>query len=408
MKLRRLAEDFRVDEVSSFPVDTGGPFACYRLQKRGIGTPEAIDQLLRKWDLQRKRISYGGLKDRHAITTQFLTIHNGPAKSLKLQHFALEYLGRAARAFTATDIEGNRFELTLRSMSPEEVQRALQTVPELSATGVPNYFDDQRFGSVTTNGEFIAAPWVKGDYERTLWLAFAAPTPFDRPAEREQKEILRTHWGDWKTCKAQLERSHRRSIITFLDDRPGDFRGAWGRTRPDMRSLYLAAFQSYLWNEILAEAIRQRTSESNRVLVPMKLGGYPFFRGLESGIWNELQSLSIPLPTARQKLEPGPVTDLVRSVLQRLGWEQRELRVKYPRDSFFSKHWRNAVVSLRDFAAESGIDELDSRRQKLTLSFTLPRGSYATIVVKRLTTAAGVSEVEGLEEDSDAEEGQED
>ncbi|HQZ67425.1 MAG TPA: tRNA pseudouridine(13) synthase TruD, partial [Planctomycetaceae bacterium] len=63
MKLRRLPEDFRVEELTSIAASNGA-FALYRLTKTSIGTPEAISAIVERWKVQRKRISYGGLKDR--------------------------------------------------------------------------------------------------------------------------------------------------------------------------------------------------------------------------------------------------------------------------------------------------------------------------------------------------------
>ena len=77
MKLRRLPDDFQVQELTSIVPD-GGSFALYRLTKTSIGTPEAVKAIVERWGVQRKRISYGGLKDRHAVTVQHVTIHNGP------------------------------------------------------------------------------------------------------------------------------------------------------------------------------------------------------------------------------------------------------------------------------------------------------------------------------------------
>ena len=93
MKLRRLPEDFQVDEQTDFEL-SGGPFAVYRLTKRSIGTPEAIASIVERWKVPRRRISYGGLKDRHAITSQHLTIQHGPKKPLRQSSFELSYLAR--------------------------------------------------------------------------------------------------------------------------------------------------------------------------------------------------------------------------------------------------------------------------------------------------------------------------
>jgi tRNA pseudouridine13 synthase len=84
-------------------------------------------------------------------------------------------------------------------------------------------------------------------------------------------------------------------------------------------------------------------------------------------------------------LEPGPTNDLVERVLCEMGLELRDLRVKYPRDSFFSRADRRAVVLPANLGHSAAQDELAEGRRKVTLSFDLPRGAYATIVVKRIT-----------------------
>jgi tRNA pseudouridine13 synthase len=63
--------------------------------------------------------------------------------------------------------------------------------------------------------------------------------------------------------------------------------------------------------------------------------------------------------------------------------------VKHPRDAFFSKGWRKAVVRAERLNWEAGPDELDPGKRRLELEFILPRGSYATVLVKRITAAAG-------------------
>ena len=69
------------------------------------------------------------------------------------------------------------------------------------------------------------------------------------------------------------------------------------------------------------------------------------------------------------------------------GLELRQLRVKYPRDSFFAKGNRAALAVPQSLMHESAVDNLHSGRKKLRINFELPRGSYATIVIKRLTSA---------------------
>lgn len=98
MKLKCRPDDFCVKECTAFTPD-GGDYALYRLTKRSLGTPEAIEALLRRWRIDRRQVAYGGLKDRHAVTVQHVTIHRGPRRGLKQTNLELTYLGQASRPF---------------------------------------------------------------------------------------------------------------------------------------------------------------------------------------------------------------------------------------------------------------------------------------------------------------------
>src|SRR5512145_1681845 len=79
MKLKCLPEDFQVQEQIALAPGSG-PFALYRLTKSSLGTPEAIDAIVDRWRLRRGQIAFAGLKDKHALTQQFVTIHSGPRR----------------------------------------------------------------------------------------------------------------------------------------------------------------------------------------------------------------------------------------------------------------------------------------------------------------------------------------
>ena len=98
-----------------------------------------------------------------------------------------------------------------------------------------------------------------------------------------------------------------------------------------------------------------------------------------------LNEAELQLPCARIDRPDGIAGDQLDAVLQEEKIELRELRVKYPRDSFFSKGMRKAMIRPTGLTCKVEGDELHDNRQKLTLSFALPRGSYATILVKRIT-----------------------
>ena len=156
MKLKQHPEDFEVEEVTDFVPTGQGPFALYRIEKRSWTTLDALQAIRRRWKIEPQRVSYGGLKDRHAHTVQYFTIFHGPKRDLKHAEVLVHYLGQATAPYTSKDIRANRFRITLRDVRPEELAAARSALEEVRVDGVPNYFDDQRFGSVGDKGRFVA------------------------------------------------------------------------------------------------------------------------------------------------------------------------------------------------------------------------------------------------------------
>lgn len=388
MKLKRQAEDFQVEELPAVRGGDRGRYTFYRLRKRGLGTLEAIEAICRRWNIAGGRLHYGGLKDRHAVTVQYMTILDGPPRAMHQTHFDLEPLGRLAHPYGPAHFRGNRFDVVLRDLTSRAVERGLTALGELPRDGLPNYFDDQRFGSVGFDGGFIAQAWLGGDHERALRLAIAEPNASDRPDTKVEKEILRECWGRWPEAKARLDRSHARSLVTYLVDHPTDFRGAFARVRRELRSLYFSAFQSHLWNLLLARLIERTTRPDQRIPIDFKLAAFPIHRGLDAAQAEVLAGWRIPLPAARTPLPEGPARDLALEVVGELGLGWDDLRVRHLKDVFFSKGERPALFFAENLTHDVAPDELEPGRKKLRLAFDLPKGAYATLVVKRLTDAA--------------------
>ena len=384
MKLKRQPEDFRVEELTDF-VPSNGHYAFYRLEKRGMGTPEVVQAVCRRWNIDRRRLSYGGLKDRHAITTQFVTIDGGPRQELKQTSFTMEYLGQASRPFTPRDIAGNRFAIVMRHMAPDALKRAETALDEIARDRLPNYFDDQRFGSLGQSGEFVAKAWCAENYDRALWLAIAEPNEHDRPDDKREKKLLRDQWKKWPQVKAALGKGNRRSLVTYLCDHPDDLRGAFARTSEDLRSLYLSAYQSFAWNALLASVIRDLVPPTQLAPVRLKGGDLVFYRSLDEKARAALFALELALPSSRAEYDATMKARAERA----LGAPLESMKIRHPRENFFSKGVRAATLEAKNVAKESAEDELYGGKRKLILKFDLPRGAYATMIVKRVTVAAG-------------------
>ncbi|HKB05501.1 MAG TPA: tRNA pseudouridine(13) synthase TruD [Gemmataceae bacterium] len=387
MKLKQRPEDFRVEEFPAVaPVPPGGPFCFYRLEKRGWTTPDALAAVRRRWKVDFRRLFYGGLKDRHAHTIQYLTIHNGPDRDLAHGGFTVTYLGRLSEPYTSEQVRANGFAITMRSLSAADVAQAESALPEVADVGVANYFDDQRFGSVAQGNGFVAREMVLGNFEGALRLALAAPYDHDRADAKRAKAILNARWGDWAAAKAELPRGHARSIVDYLDHHPTDFKGACSRLRPELQGLYLSAWQSHLWNKMLARWLTERLSEDRLFPIGLKTAEVVMPRSMPDLVRAEWDKLSLPLPSARLKLDPSaPWAGVVTAVMAEEGIALEEMRIRGMEKPFFSKGERAAKVPVANLTWVVGDDELNRRRRKLELRFELPRGSYATMLVKRLT-----------------------
>jgi tRNA pseudouridine13 synthase len=385
MKLKQEPDDFRVEELTDVVPGDRGPFAFYRLEKRGWSTPDALAAVRRRWKIEPRRLSYGGLKDRHAATVQYLSIFQGPKRDLRHHQVEVTYLGQVAHPYASTDIRANRFRVRLRAIAATEVEAAERALDQVRAGGVPNYFDDQRFGSVVPGGEFIARLMVRERFEDALRLALTGPYEFDRAEQKREKATLREHWGDWPALKETLPRGHARSLIDYLLHHPDDFRGAMARLRPELRGLYLSAYQSHLWNRMLARWLREHCRPDQLVSVKLRLGEVPMHRDLDDEQRSALASLSLPLPSARMRLAADdPRAEVVNAVLAEEGLEARQLKIKGIRELFFSKGERAATCMPANLTGRAEPDERHPGKQALNLDFELPRGCYATLIVKRV------------------------
>ena len=247
MKIKQAPEDFRVEEVSRLEVGNTGGFTVYRLEKRGIGTPEAVRQVAKRWQLPREALGVSGLKDTHGHTGQMLTIREGPARNLDGGHWKLNYLGRSNRPATRAALVANRFRIVVRELN--DPVRFCGRAERAAEIGFPDYYDDQRFGSLRgTGGRFIADSLLAGDFESALRLAIASPDRKDRSAVRRRRVALRDGWGDWAALCDNLPESFERNVAQRLAD-GATFTEAYTMIDRELRRLHLSAYQAHRFNE---------------------------------------------------------------------------------------------------------------------------------------------------------------
>jgi tRNA pseudouridine13 synthase len=147
--LRKLPEDFLVEEIPAYPPAGEGSHLFLQVEKRLRTTDEVVRALSRHLRLPAGRIGCAGLKDRAALTRQWLSV---PADSQRrLGSFRLEGVAiLAAEPHTnklkTGHLKGNRFRIRIRDLPKSAREEVTRRCAVLSEKGAPNYFGPQRFG----------------------------------------------------------------------------------------------------------------------------------------------------------------------------------------------------------------------------------------------------------------------
>jgi tRNA pseudouridine13 synthase len=174
-------------------------------------------------------------------------------------------------------------------------------------------------------------------------------------------------------------------VVEHLAQSPSDFRGAFIHLHPDMRGLYMSAYQSHLWNRILARWIGAQVSPEQLMMLNTAMGQLPVHRQLTDVQHALLSETRLPLPSARLHLpQTDPLRILIDAVLADDGITLDQMKFPGMRQMFFSKGDRAGLCMPANLHAEIAEDERHPGHKRVTLKFELPRGSYATLLVKRI------------------------
>ncbi len=380
MKLRQQPSDFRVRERLEADLDPAGAWGLYRLEKRGSTTEAAVAELARRLRMDRRQVGVGGLKDAHAETAQHITLPGPAQPRLTGRGWVLQPLGRVREPLRPGATSGNAFEILIRDLTSEQARSAVDRAAQARA-GVPNYFDAQRFGSLAGGQGFAAKEWIAGRFEEGLKNLLATTYRGMDAREKRLKDIVAKGWGNWAQVASALPPSEAQGVAGYLRDHPGAFSGALRRLHETTRWRTMAAYQSHLFNEILQRHLRRTVPGGVDVEIRSGILYFPLEGKAEPAA---LARERWPLPRKNVIVPPGIEED-VAAVLQREGTTMDALKVAGARLDF-PKGERAPWVIPEGLKAEAPVaDELNQGKSAVKVSFALPPGSYATVVIKRLT-----------------------
>lgn len=156
--LRATDEDFVVDELPAYLPSGAGDHVYVRIEKRGLTTPQAITAIARALGVRDRDIGSAGMKDRHAVTTQWLSLPPPTkieaAQALAIEHLRVLEVSRHANKLRTGHLRGNRFRIRVRGARPDAAAIARDVLARLcEQPGAPNWFGEQRFGKYGDNAQ---------------------------------------------------------------------------------------------------------------------------------------------------------------------------------------------------------------------------------------------------------------
>lgn len=379
MKLKQKAQDFRVRELlEPAYFKERGRYRVYCVTKKKLTSMEAAAQLADMAGVPQAEIGMAGLKDRQGVTIQFMSVKGGRPVFLNTVELRIETAGFAAHELTSADSQGNAFEITVRGLTLDEREQLTRGAAEVKAYGLPNYFGEQRFGNLRHGQGWIARDLARGRHEVALRMLLAGRSEHDDARNTRFKSDLDEAWGDWRACREIAGRFGQHiSVFQHLMREGEDFAGAFRYVKSQLRLIHLYAWQSHLWNRAVAAYVEEVTAAKDRITVPSPEGKLVFARGEVKVDPATKGMFRLPGPGLDDVKDKGQ-RDLLALALRHEGLQPHEFRIEGVSGFQLKGEDRPLLVSPRNLRVN------EDRTGKTVVSFELPRGSYATLVMARL------------------------
>lgn len=377
MKIKQVPQDFIVDEI--FDLDDfkerdeeRGDYYYFKLIKTDYSQMRAIERVAKIFSTSQKLVHFAGTKDKTGVTSQLISIFGINEKTFEnnlkffnenVKDMQLEFLGKFKGRVNLGDNWGNRFEIVVRDLDKDEIDVAKLNIEKVEKEGVLNYFDSQRFG-FANNSHKIGLFVLKNDLKSAIYEILTSLP--ENPSENLDEFVtcVKDNWD--AICESDKEVirevqkkvpkffSEAKYILGHLHNYRGDFPGAFRTIHKKLRTLYINAYQSYIFNTLIDELDNLKT---------------------------------FPLITADTELD-GDVAVKVKELLDRDGITIDAFELTHmPELTPQSNIEREVRLYPKNFKVlEEGNDELNEGKLFLKVSFDLESGAYATNVIKQLFT----------------------
>ena len=401
--IKRRAEDFVVQEIPLYEAGGTGEHVYCEIQKINQSTFDLVRKLAAALHVPERAIGYAGMKDARAVTRQFFSIQGvteDAVFALQIPNAQVLFVGRHSNKLRLGHLAGNRFQIKIRDVPPTDVLKARAVLDVIERRGMPNYFGEQRFGR-RGNNHVLGAALIRGDNIAVLRALLGSPDPdVDDKATREarrlfdekQNEESMKHWprrhGLERRVLARLMKTHKpNAAVRVIDEK--------------LKRLWVSALQSKLFNDVVAK----RLDTIDTVMlgdVAYKHDNGACFRVTDSAAEqprcaNFEISPSGPLVGYRVTLPEGEPLNIEQEVFAAAGLKPDDFKHAGRQSAKGAR--RPLRVKPADVELAGGADE---HGPYVALAFTLPAGSFATIllseVMKSKSASTEPSEMEVAEE----------
>ncbi len=387
-KVKSSPEDFIVREIEAngavlkegvkySPGDVGesqdedGEFTKFVLQKRDWDTIHALITIGKLLGRGKKSIGYFGSKDRLSVSTQLASLYGvDPLQLMQIKIKDISING-AWKSKTAVDLGkniGNSFSATIRECKDPD---RIKAVAEELDGFMPNYFDRQRFGIRMNNAE-IGMCTIRGEFEDAV-MKFLTDTQFEtNKASVEARKRLKEEM-DFKKAAEYFPKNLRneRMAIEYLA-RYDNYANALRKIPRGILVMFIHSVQSMVFNKALEMRIKDEDFKSN-LSCRKNFYGFPDIGSMGAGSGDFALANLIGYET-----KPELIDDYEREVLEKAGLQPGDMKIKsMPELSMKGSH-RVLLAPVKDL---SYVSEEDSAK----VDFSIPAGSYATILLAEIT-----------------------
>ncbi|TPX49806.1 hypothetical protein SeMB42_g00594 [Synchytrium endobioticum] len=357
--------------------ELGGRYCHFVLYKENRETVQSLQAIAKAIKVPTKRLTFAGTKDKRGVTSQRVAAEhiyaeqlaglNKSMKGIQMGNFSYQESG-----LKLGQLQGNQFEIVLRDLegTQSDIDKALEL---LKATGFINYFGMQRFGTQSVSSHKIGLALVKGDWSAAVDLIL-----MPRASDDAEVSKARNVWKEKRDANQALKLFPNwyvaeRAVLQYFVDKKNikDCANALSAVPKNLRTMYVYAYQSYVWNRIVSarlEKLGRHVVPGDLVSTSIANGNQPLSSAMETDEPIDDESLSTP---------PTPDTDTVQAVTSENASQYSIYDIVAPLPGHSVTYPANMLEEYKRVMAEDGLDPLDMKRN--VWDYSLP-GSYRNIV----------------------------